>query len=194
MTRSKYQQQMEQELQEEEEVMLFGEALAILHRQADIIFELVQGKPQKVIQVLIRNINNQNFIIMPPLQLIAGMNAPILEQLVDATDPANLKPIAGATKVPKSKAFDNPSAASVDASGNLVAMPGVTAKGNLTDINTWTWIDPQGKSQTQDVATVIEVDIAPAVAQQVVQQIVTLGAAVPNAAGQAAAVHTGPAR
>jgi hypothetical protein len=182
-----------EEDQEEEEIMLFGEVIAIVTKQVDIIQGLLnERQAPRIIQVLTTSINNQTFIFMNPLSLQVGFKAPIIEQLADVTDPANPKVIAGATMVPKSKVSDNVAAATVDASGNLVGVaPG---NGNLIDINTWTYIDPKtGQSVTADFQTIAPFVISePAAAS--VSQLVSLGVAVPVIPVAAAAVHTGPAR
>jgi hypothetical protein len=128
---------------------------------------------QKVKQVLIILINKQKFIIMGQQTLQVGNQAPILEALVDA---ATLQPIPDATKVAKSKTFDTPAVATVDANGNLVAVaPG---NGNLTVVNTWTYKDQvTGQTVTADETTVQAYAVIPA--PEGVLQVVTLGPAVP---------------
>lgn len=124
------------------------------------------------IQVLTTFINNQKFIIMDPLKLQNGQQAPINEALVDAN---TLKPIPGATKVNKSRSTDNSATAAVDADGNLIARaPGT---GNLTTVNTWTYTDQNTNQQvTTDETTVMPYEIA--VTAEGVLQVVSLGDAV----------------
>ena len=187
------------EFQQEEELTFIGELIAIVTRQVQIIADLLSRKQTAVIQVFVTVINNQKFIIMNPLQLQVGFQAPILEQLVDAV---KLQPIAGATMVPKSKVSDNPAAATVDASGNLVAV--AAGSGNLTDINTWTYTDPvTGQQVTADVQTIAPFVVAAATGGSNVVQQVALGTPVPianpvagspNAGFFNQARHTGPAR
>src|SRR5579872_924273 len=127
---------------------------------------------QRVKQVLIFTYKNQNYIIMDPLSLQVGQQAPIQEALVDA---GTLLPIPGATKVAKSKTFDTPAVATVDANGNLVAVAAGT--GNLTDVNTWTYKDQKsGLTVTSDETTVQAVSVV--VTPEGVLQVVTLGPAV----------------
>ncbi len=144
-------------------------------------------RQQRVRQVLIFTYKNQTFIIMTPLSLQVGQQAPIQEALVDA---GTLLPIPGATKVAKSKTFDTPAVATVDANGNLVAV--AVGTGNLTDINTWTYVDQDtNESVTSDETTVQPVAII--ATPEGVLQVVTLGPAVaiPAAPAQPAASGTG---
>lgn len=129
-------------------------------------------KRQQVKQVLIFTYKNQNFIIMGQQTLQVGNQAPILEALVDA---GTLLPIPGATKVAKSKTFDTPAVATVDANGNLVAV--AVGTGNLTDVNTWTYVDQDtGDTVTSDETTVLAIAIV--ATPEGVLQVVTLGPAV----------------
>ena len=146
--------------------------------------EYGRHRRQRVKQVLIFTLNNQNYIIMDPLSLQVGQQAPIQEALVDA---GTLLPIPGATKIAKSKTFDTPAVATVDANGNLVAIAAGT--GNLTDVNTWTYVDQKtNQTVTSDETTVQPVAIV--VTPEGVLQVVTLGPAVaipaPAAANAAA--------
>lgn len=181
--------------EEELEMMLFQQNSIITNLIA-IISKLTDAKnppPQKqnVLQVLVTNINNQNFIIMNPLSLVLGFLAAIMAQLVDAK---TLVAIAGATFVPKSAATDNPAIATVDAKGNLVAV--AVGQCNLTVVNTWTYTDAStGQQVVADQQTVIGVTVT--AAAEGVQQIITLGPAVAIgsvAAAVAGARHIGPAR
>jgi len=125
----------------------------------------------KPIQVLTIFINKTQFIIMDPLNLQAGQQAPIITQLVDAK---TLQPIPGASKVVKSITTDSDTA-TVDANGNLVAVKAGT--GNLTVVNTWTYIDQNSnESITTDETTVIGYVIA--VTPEGILQVVSLGDAV----------------
>lgn len=152
-----------------------GAELKIIERLIRIIEKMIpvpkpvfQGK-----QVLIAIINNQKLIIMDPLQLAPGTQAPIIPALVDAI---TLAPIPGATFVPKSNSVDNSAVASVDASNNLVYVGAGSA--NLTSVNTWTYVD----QNTQQPVTVDETTVAPVVAlaaAETVQQTLSLGTAVP---------------
>lgn len=136
---------------------------------------------QRVKQVLIIIYKNQKFIIMGPLSLQVGNQAPIQEALVDA---GTLLPIPGATKVAKSKSFDTPAVATVDANGNLVAV--AVGTGNLTDVNTWTYTDQDtGQQVTSDETTVQAFAIV--ATPEGVLQVVTLGPAVAIPAAPAAA-------
>lgn len=138
---------------------------------------------QKVKQVLITIFNNQKFIIMDPLSLQNGNQAPINEALVDA---GTLLPIPGATKVNKSRTSDTPAVATVDANGNLVAV--ALGTGNLTCVNTWTYTDEDtNESVTADETTVTPFQVI--ATPEGVLQVVTLGAqtaipAAPVAAAQ----------
>jgi hypothetical protein len=137
---------------------------------------------RRPIQVLITRFNNQNFIIMDPLSLQNGKQAPINEALVDAD---TLQPIPDAVKVNKSRVSDNPAAAVVDGAGNLVAVaPGT---GNLTVVNTWTYIDQNTKESVTEDETTTSPFVVTATPEGVLQ-VVTLGqaSAIPAAAVTAA--------
>ena len=123
------------------------------------------------IQVFITHFNNQNYILMDPLSLQNGFQAPINEALVDAK---TLQPIPGATKVNKSRTSDAPAIAVVDDAGNLVAVaPGT---GNLTVVNTWSYTDQETNEPTsQDETTTLQFIVT--VTPEGVLQVVTLGAA-----------------
>lgn len=126
---------------------------------------------RRPIQVFVTQINNQNYILMDPLSLQNGFQAPINEALVDAK---TLQPIVDAVKTNKSRVSDNPAAAAVDASGNLVAVaPGT---GNLTVVNTWSYTDSETKEPvTEDETTTIGFVVT--VTPEGVLQVVTLGTA-----------------
>jgi hypothetical protein len=122
----------------------------------------------KPIQVLTIFINKTQFIIMDPLNLQAGQQAPIIAQLVDAK---TLQPIPGASKVVKSVTTDSDTA-TVDANGNLVAVKAGT--GNLTVVNTWAYTDQNSNEiVTADETTVIGYVIA--VTPEGILQVVSLG-------------------
>ncbi len=131
----------------------------------------------KVRQVLITIINKQKFIIMNPLTLQVGQQAPLIESLIDAN---SLAAIPGATKVNKSRTVDTPAVAAVDANGNLQGLSAGSA--NLIDVNTWTYTDEDtNQSVTADESTTIGILITPAA--EGVEQTVSLGpvSAIPSA-------------
>src|SRR5579871_1398354 len=131
-------QEHEEQVRRAEE-RLETELLLLLESFPDYQYQPLEyghHRRQRVKQVLIFTHKNQNYIIMDPLSLQVGQQAPIQEALVDA---GTLLPIPGATKVAKSKTFDTPAVATVDANGNLVAV--AVGTGNLTDVNTWTYVD-----------------------------------------------------
>lgn len=129
----------------------------------------------KPIQVLTTFINNNHFIIMNPLNLQSGQQAPIIAQLVDGK---TLQPVPGATKTTKNISSDSPDIAFVDVNGNLVAVKAGT--GNLTVVNTWGYTDQNtGEGMTVDETTVIGYVVA--VSPEGVLQVVTLGTPVPTA-------------
>lgn len=132
---------------------------------------------EKVRQVLTFSFNNQTFIIMN-LQLSPGTQAPIVPSLINTV---TLKPIPGATFVPKSNTVDNAAAASVDANGNLVYVG--AGAGNLSSTNTWSYTDENtGLPVVADIVTVSPFTCL--AAAEAVTQVVTLGAAVPIPAAQ----------
>lgn len=134
--------------------------------------EYGRHRRQRVKQVLIQIVNNQKFIIMPPLSLNNGNQAPILSALVDAN---TLQPIPNATKVLKSASSDTPAVATVDANGNLVSV--AIGTGNLTVINTWSYVDDvTNLPVTADETTVTPFQVV--VTPEGVLQVVTLGPAV----------------
>lgn len=173
--------------------LLYSEAKTAFYKQLDIIKETLgrhhhhDPRRQQVRQVLIVFINNQKFIIMDPLSLQNGNQAPINEALVDA---GTLQPIPGATKVNKVRSSDTPAVAIVDANGNLVAV--AVGTGNLTDTNTWTYVDQNTKqSVTEDLTTVQPFQVV--ATPEGVLQVVSLGAATPIPA-PAAATTAAPAQ
>lgn len=126
----------------------------------------------KPIQVLTTFINKNQFIIMDPLNLQSGQQAPIIAQLVDAK---TLQAIPGATKTTKNISTDSPEIAVIDADGNLVALKAGT--GNLTVVNTWSYTDQNtGEGVIADETTVVGYVIA--VSPEGVLQVVSLGTAV----------------
>lgn len=137
------------------------------------IIERLSRPRQQVKQVLVKIVNHKKVIIMDPLQLNPGTQAPIIPALVDAV---TLLPVPGATFVPKSNTVDNPAIASVDANGNLVYGSAGTA--NLTSVNTWTYVDQNTKQTvTADVTTVSALQMN-AAAESILQQV-GLGTPVP---------------
>lgn len=143
-----------------------------IDRLTKIIDRLTRPR-QQVKQVLVKIVNHKKVIIMDPLQLNPGTQAPIIPALVDAV---TLQPIPGATFVPKSNTVDNPAIASVDANGNLVYVSAGAA--NLTSVNTWTYVDQNTKlSVTADVTTVSTLQMN-AAAEAILQQV-GLGTPVP---------------
>lgn len=153
-----------------------GEELKIIGRLVGIVDRLTSSpKPvhQTVKQVLIAIIKSQKFIIMDPLQLAPGTQAPITPALVDSI---TLAPIPGATFVPKSNSVDNPAVASVDANNNLVYVGAGSA--NLTSVNTWTYTDQNTQQPVTVDLTTVSAVVALAAAETV-QQTISLGTAVP---------------
>ena len=130
-----------------------------------------QHKPGPI-QVLFTRFNNQNFIIMDPLVLSPGTQAPIQPALIDSV---TLQPIPGATFVPKSNTVDNSAIATVDANNNLVYGSAGTA--NLTSVNTWTYTDQNtGLQVVADQTTIMQIKMLSAA--EAVQQTIALGAPV----------------
>lgn len=97
---------------------------------------------QKVKQVLITVINNQTFIFMDPIKVRKDKGFHVVDGLVDAD---TLQPIAGATKVLKSRTVSDETIAFIDDNGDLI--PKALGVATLTSVNTWSYPDRDNPGQ-----------------------------------------------
>jgi len=111
---------------------------------------------QHVRQVLLAVFDNQIYIIMDPIKLRKDKGFHVLPGLVDAD---TLQPIAGATRVLKSRTVADATIVSVDLNFDLIPQAlGVTT---LTEVNTWTYPDRDNEGQflTSEQTTTKDVQV-----------------------------------